>query len=586
MPYYQAEFTADGKVKNRSELVDDQGRWRGPVGTSGDRETVYGSTVDVGSELGLPSYDDVANAPATAGRAVWVTGNGATTPAGVYRYDGSSYSLVAVAGVAGQTIEPGQVGTSSNPVSKTVTEGADITEKYVADLSQQNPQYVRSQEWLHAPEFSIHPAKDDSVVDGSQVSDLSNVDFVADHFIRPRDGTLSMLAEIKHDDDNDATKSQSIGHWTSPDGWTWTYDQEVLDGQADGKDYSYSWFEKVNGNWRATVTQLSGGVELHSIDPFPAGWTLEETILSSTTTYVDPQFVYWDGRWYLFVRDADAGELELWRADSDNRSLLGRSWTEHTDSPLFTTLANESPAGRAIRATNGFLLPTEDGQSDDNKRIRMHWVSELTPSAIMIDEIDTSPIFARARTAVNLTWNAKGHHHIEVLGDFWGGEPLILVDGKNQSNEWSIGVARLAGVKAMRSIINRTANQSISGDGSFEDVQFDRERANYNLNWDTSEHEWTAPRTAWYRFNVGIQWASLPEDTLIEVQLENGGSLMDNAFKARKVSNGNDFLRLDRTHHVEAGDTITVTVAQDSGSSQDITDKGTEIEIRRVPPVQ
>lgn len=56
------------------------------------------------SELGLPEYDDITNAPAEDGTLVRVTGDGATTPAGAYyREDGSYDGPIGLLATAGYT---------------------------------------------------------------------------------------------------------------------------------------------------------------------------------------------------------------------------------------------------------------------------------------------------------------------------------------------------------------------------------------------------------------------------------------------------------------------------------------------------
>lgn len=65
------------------------------LNNGGNDLTIDSATIAV--ELGIPQYDDVANAPQTQGRLVYATGNG-TSAAGVYKHDGTSYSQVGGSG--------------------------------------------------------------------------------------------------------------------------------------------------------------------------------------------------------------------------------------------------------------------------------------------------------------------------------------------------------------------------------------------------------------------------------------------------------------------------------------------------------
>lgn len=58
-----------------------------------DNQSVTTDISIVASELGLPEYDDVSNAPQTQGRLVYATGDGASTE-GIYKHDGTGYTTV------------------------------------------------------------------------------------------------------------------------------------------------------------------------------------------------------------------------------------------------------------------------------------------------------------------------------------------------------------------------------------------------------------------------------------------------------------------------------------------------------------
>lgn len=366
MPYYQAEFTADGKVKNRSELVDDQGRWRGPVGTSGDRETVYGSTVDVGSELGLPSYDDVANAPATAGRAVWVTGNGATTPAGVYRYDGSSYSLVAVAGVAGQTIEPGQVGTSSNPVSKTVTE--DITLTTVSSIDKATSQDQR-----------IKIAKK-TAINGSKVWEFA--DPSGNVFSSPTvvDGTVYVGSDDSSLYAVDAADGSKVWEFTDPSDHVRSsptvVDGTVYVGSNDNSLYAVDAVERFA---RLYVADGEGWIPLHK-GPNEASKVASATISGSHSDDKEQTLG--------FVRDNNGTEADA--IDTNTASVQSVTVTHGLD------VAPEPPDIRAV-PTNG----PNNGESMHVSQIR-----NINSTDFTVDVEVTSTSGGSGETA-DLSWDAE-----------------------------------------------------------------------------------------------------------------------------------------------------------------------------------
>jgi hypothetical protein len=66
-------------------------------------------------------------------------------------------------------------------------------------------------------------------------------------------------------------------------------------------------------------------------------------------------------------------------------------------------------------------------------------VTDLTTNSFAFSEVSTSPILEAGGTG----WRENGMHHLDPwwVGDRW----LCAVDGKNSSDNWSIGIYQNTG---------------------------------------------------------------------------------------------------------------------------------------------
>lgn len=130
------------------------------------------------SELDLPEYDDVANAPAKDGTFIYVTGDGATTPEGAYIRKSGSYEEVGSGG------------------------GGD-TEIAVARKTA-NQSVGTSGSWIGID------------FDTENTSKLSGLSSANDNFVPPKDGFYQLDLQVNVNFGNSASTMARIQETTGP----------------------------------------------------------------------------------------------------------------------------------------------------------------------------------------------------------------------------------------------------------------------------------------------------------------------------------------------------------------------------------
>jgi len=123
---------------------------------------------------------------------------------------------------------------------------------------------------------------------------------------------------------------------------------------------SYPFLFEWNGDvFMAPETGANRTVELYRATNFPAGWELYRILLQDVEA-VDPTFIHYDDRWWLFVNIKNEGgrahdELHLFYADA-----LDRAWTPHPNNPIVSDVRKARPAGRILKVEGSLIRPTQD----------------------------------------------------------------------------------------------------------------------------------------------------------------------------------------------------------------------------------
>jgi hypothetical protein len=286
-----------------------------------------------------------------------------------------------------------------------------------------------------------HPDVTNPVLTGSDVTDIS-AKYVADPFLYTESGMdWHMFFEA-----NPGSGSGAIAHATSPDGTTWTYDQAIIQ-----KSYQISYpfvikDEDSDEYYLIFSRNDSGAHSAYRATNFPTGWTVDTDPFIEGTELdgqgADASIVQWDGKWWAFAGSNDDGSYgyENLYAYYTEGGLLSGSWQSHSNNPVIannTDLAR--PAGRIYSRSDRFYLPVQQTAPDYGIKTRLIEVTELSPTSFSFTEVSTSPILENGGTG----WRENGMHHLDSwwIGDRW----LCAVDGKNSSDNWSIGIYQNTG---------------------------------------------------------------------------------------------------------------------------------------------
>jgi hypothetical protein len=435
------------------------------------------------------------------------------------------------------------------------------TETLEYDYSSAYPQWPRQPEQSSPLNLQPHPHVSNPVLSAADVTDVS-ANFVADPFIVHDNGTFHLFFEVEYGTGPD----YGIGHATSPDGLSWTYDQLVI--SASGH-YAYPYVLKHNGTWYMLPDRgQDNKVEIYEATTFPTDWSVVETPL--TGRHVDPTPFKFNGTWYMFTTDTSASPQQLQLFYSE--SLIGGSWTEHPSSPVHSSTRNGRTAGRPIvhdDYVDIFMMDNQNGYGDTTRYYR---ITDLSTSTYSDYELSTSPLL---QSSNNGSWTDQGMHHIDMVIPNDAPQSFAIVDGKNASRNWEIGVYTTG--DATRSAFRMTlgANQSISS-GSWNHIQWDTFDFDLAQSYDTANDEFVAPSTGYYELNAAVK---------LDVPSGNTEYPFREALRIYDEKNVTE-LATDHAHIAVDGDVtasvstqvrlaegqrVSVDVFQDSGTAKDAT---------------
>lgn len=436
---------------------------------------------------------------------------------------------------------PGEVavdGEDIHPASVHTPE-AIISEALSFDRSQYNPHPTRRFEESGPLTPAPHPSASNPVLTAADVSDWTDVKFVADPFIVYDDGLYRMFVETYQGDDTTAESGSYrgvISHATSPDGLNWTYDTTVLD---PGHHMSFPQVFKWEGTWYMVPSHPKSRLKIWSTDSLPGGWTLEDDP-SFGHAINDPAIFKWEGTWYFYSLDVSGTSdvVRLYYADS----LIGGSWTEHPSSPVSTDASFYKNGGRPIVRDDYIDVPVQDHTG--NEKVNIYRVTELSKDTYSHASVATNPVLQRTYTA----WNENGMHHLDALLPFAGGKDLIVVDGKDANGDWAIGVYTTADRMPASAKAYLGADYTLSS-GAWGQIPLDALDHDTAGAFDTAANEYVIPRSGYYRIAVAIGF-------------NNTGETAPYRTNARLITGGGEVLAYKGMHAAEASNTTPVITTE------------------------
>lgn len=248
------------------------------------------------------------------------------------------------------------------------------------------------------------------VLTAEDVTDVP-ADFVADPFMVEVDSKWYLFFEVF----NRETQHGDIGLATSDDGFTWAYQQIVLD---EPFHLSYPYIFKWDGEYyMIPETHGQKEIRLYKATHFPTKWSFDKTLLQGD--YQDSSIFRFDDRWWLFTSDRNE-RLHLYYSDK-----LTGPWIMHPKNPIVEKDARIARPGGRVLVNNGSVIRyAQDDFPYYGNQVRAFVITKLTTSEYHENGAPQNPILSRGKGR----WNSWGMHHIDAhqLGE---NEWIAVVDG-------------------------------------------------------------------------------------------------------------------------------------------------------------
>jgi hypothetical protein len=227
-------------------------------------------------------------------------------------------------------------------------------------------------------------------------------DFVADPFMIQRNKKWFMFFEVLNHD----TQRGQIAVANSEDGYTWTYQNIVLDEPFHlSYPYVFEWNEEY---FMIPETHQAKAVRLYKTIDFPNRWKLVKTLIHDVE-FADASPFFHQHRWWLF-----AGAGENWHSSElllyQSKNLMG-PWTEHPKSPILTRRSDISrPSGRVLTHDGKIFRLTQNCQPLYGTSVKAFEITELTEASYRERPLQRNPILKAPKRG----WNSVGMHHIDA----------------------------------------------------------------------------------------------------------------------------------------------------------------------------
>ncbi len=275
--------------------------------------------------------------------------------------------------------------------------------------------------------FTLVPGTVEPVLSGASVTDRT-ADFVADPFMFHEGNTWYMFFEVGQ---NNGEYSE-IGLATSPDGFTWTYQQIVL---SEPFAMAFPYVFKWQGNYYLMPeTYSENEVRLYEATNFPYDWTFVNNIISGQSFIpVDSQIFRYNNLWWMFTGD-DRNCYVFY----SNNLIDPSAWHMTSYSPIVTDDSSEARGGgRTIVFDNGTIIRlTQMNNESYGQAVRAFQVDTLTLTSFSEHEIPQSPI-VEATNSPDGGWNYYAMHTVDP---WWTGNGWIACVDGGGDDWWTIGI--------------------------------------------------------------------------------------------------------------------------------------------------
>jgi hypothetical protein len=235
------------------------------------------------------------------------------------------------------------------------------------------------------------------VLTAADVTDVP-ADFVADPFMYFANGCWHLFFEVL----NVARNKGEIGLATSPDGFTWQYQQIIL---REPFHLSYPYiFQAEHEFFMLPETFEDRSVRLYKATNFPHKWELVNILLKDKD-YVDASIVHFQNYWWLFSTTQASDALHLHFSPH-----LTEGWTEHPQSPVIKDNKQIArPGGRVVLHGQQLIRYTQDDRTVYGREVAAFMITELTPECYREEAAPTNPIVQASGSG----WNAVGMHNLD-----------------------------------------------------------------------------------------------------------------------------------------------------------------------------
>jgi hypothetical protein len=262
------------------------------------------------------------------------------------------------------------------------------------------------------------------VLTASDVTDV-RARFVADPFMTYQKDKWYMFFEVL----NIGTEQGDIGLATSVDGFTWEYNEIVLD---ESFHLSYPYIFKWNENYyMIPETSRTKSIRLYKATHFPTQWTFIKTLMQGET-FTDPSIFQYSSKWWLFADTSPDEQFDTLRLYY-SEDLMG-AWTEHPASPVIKGNPNIArPAGRVIEYNDHIIRFAQDDKPVYGRYVRAFEITKLTPLIYEEKAVHENPILAPSGSG----WNALRMHHID-LHQISPADWIACVDGRGEKRVFKL----------------------------------------------------------------------------------------------------------------------------------------------------
>lgn len=244
--------------------------------------------------------------------------------------------------------------------------------------------------------------------------------FVADPFLIRHEGKFFMFFEVW----NARTDQGDIALAVSEDGFTWEYEQVVLD-EPHTLSFPHVFFWKGDF-YMVPEAHVSQSIRLYRADPFPLRWTFVQTLVEGDA-FRDTVVFQYKETWWLYSLAGGGRGLKLYFADSP----LG-PWTEHPKSPVVHQNPDLArPGGNVIVSGDRIIRFAQDSFPYYGNQVWAVEILQLSRENYQEQCIGDIPALKGYKN-----WNTRGMHHISPI-QLSDGRWIASVDGHGrQMSEW------------------------------------------------------------------------------------------------------------------------------------------------------